>query len=150
MLGKLAIPEAAGLLLRSALFSNPYRPRRLWAALLSCSIGFANFAVAQAPSPLAGEYSGNYMGTNRKGPMPVGVRLVIEKTDGDAMTATATQSGGGCAGTYTLEGRREKDHLIFHAKSAAAPAGCTFDLDLVPQGDGFSGTKGKDEIKLSR
>jgi hypothetical protein len=115
-----------------------------------CAIGAASSALAQTSPSLTGTYSGTFTSSTRSGPIPISVQLDIDHVDGDAITATAKQSRGGCKGSYSLDGRREHDHLVFHTKSQDALAGCTFDLDLTIQGEELVGKKGQADIKLSR
>ena len=117
--------------------------------VIACLIGAADLAFAQ-PSSLTGTYSGTFTRSTNRGPVVTAIQLEINQADGDAVTATAKQGSGDCQGTYSLEGKREGDHLTLHAKSQDARAGCTFDVDVTIQGQDLVGKKGQADIKLSR
>ena len=106
-------------------------------------------AIAQPGPPLVGTYSTSLKAAYNRD-RKKSIELVIEAVDGDVITAKGTQYGGDCAGSYVLEGRRENDHLIFRVKTQDARAGCTLDLDLVPEGDALVGTRNRQKIRLSR
>lgn len=124
---------------------------------MKIAAGFALLAFlslstcAHAQETLVGKYSGTFAVSSIRSET-FSMKLVIDSVDGGVVKGNATPEGNICAGTFPMQGKLEGNKLSLRSTGKGSSLkGCTFNLDLVVEGNRLTGTTDAgDPVRLSK
>ena len=121
------------------------------AVAFGLAIAFSVSAASFAQDSIVGSYQGSYAITNARGPVEIGVTLVIASVNEGKLTGTGTYHFGACRGDYPLVGSLKENAIGLRSTAKGGAAGdCGFGFKGTVEGNRLVGNIGKYEVVLRK
>ena len=121
------------------------------AVAFGLAVAFSVSAASFAQDSVVGTYKGSFPLATARGPVEIGVTLVIASVDEGKLTGTGTYHSGACLGDYPVVGSVKENAIgLRSTKKGGAAGDCGFGFKGTVEGNRLVGNIGRYDVVLRK